>query len=120
MYRSGQSKSRCFGRRALIPQSKTESPTVSEIRLYVTTGEKEATRILDAMTEEADYEEFAVATTEIDEKKNVWEASVYCLADDEDEVGALFQATVSGLYPDLVVAREVIRTWTGSPSRSKG
>lgn len=81
---------------------------MSEIRLYVTTGEKEATRILDAMTEEADYEEFAVATTEIDEKKNVWEASVYCLADDEDEVGALFQATVSGLYPDLVVAREVI------------
>jgi ribosomal protein L11 methyltransferase len=53
---------------------------VSEIRLYVTTTEKKAEQILDLLTEVFGEEDFAIATTEVDEKKDVWEASVYMMA----------------------------------------
>lgn len=81
---------------------------MSEIRFYATTSEKKASHILDTMTEEVDFEDFAVATTEIDEKKDIWEVSVYCLADDEEAVRPMFEAVLKDLYPELGVEREVI------------
>ena len=50
---------------------------MSEIRLYVTTTEVQAGEILDLLSEVFGEEDFAIATTEIDEKKDIWEASVY-------------------------------------------
>ncbi len=54
---------------------------MSEIRLYVTTAEKKAGQVLDLLTDVFGEEDFAIATTEIDEKKDIWEASVYMMAD---------------------------------------
>ena len=49
---------------------------MSEIRLYVTTNEKKAGQVLDLMTPVFADEELPIATTEIDEKNDGWEASI--------------------------------------------
>ncbi|MGV8938778.1 MAG: 50S ribosomal protein L11 methyltransferase [Allorhizobium sp.] len=81
---------------------------MSEIRLYMIVNEKNATRILDLMTAGFDEDDLAIATTEIDEKNDVWEASVYMLFEEEDQVRARLEAMLSGEYPDLAIEREVI------------
>lgn len=47
---------------------------MSEIRLYVTSTEKGAGEILDILSEVFGEEDFAIATTEVDEKRDIWEA----------------------------------------------
>ncbi|WFU11013.1 50S ribosomal protein L11 methyltransferase [Rhizobium sp. CB3090] len=81
---------------------------MSEIRLYVTTTEKKAAQILDLMTPVFEDEELPIATTEIDEKKDIWEASIYLYADDEDDVQARFASVLKSAFPELVIEREVI------------
>jgi ribosomal protein L11 methyltransferase len=81
---------------------------VSEIRLYVTTAEKKAGQVLDLLTEVFGEEDFAIATTEIDEKKDIWEASVYMMREDEDEVRLRVEEALKAPFPDLKVEREVI------------
>jgi len=81
---------------------------VSEIRLYVTTGEDDANRILDLLSNAFVEDDLAIATTEIDEKNDVWEASIYMLFSEEDETRARFEAVLSQGYGDLEIAREVI------------
>nr|WP_210263661.1 50S ribosomal protein L11 methyltransferase [Rhizobium sp. SEMIA 4085] len=81
---------------------------VSEIRLYVTTAEKKAGQVLDLLTEVFGEEDFAIATTEIDEKKDIWEASVYMMKEDEDEVRLRVEEALKAPFPDLKVEREII------------
>ncbi|WP_037151043.1 50S ribosomal protein L11 methyltransferase [Rhizobium freirei] len=81
---------------------------MSEIRLYVTTNEKEAGQILDLMTPVFEDEELPIATTEIDEKKDIWEASIYLYADDEEDVRSRFEALLKPNFPGLSVQKEVI------------
>ncbi|ULJ72878.1 50S ribosomal protein L11 methyltransferase [Rhizobium gallicum] len=81
---------------------------MSEIRLYVTTAEKKAGQVLDLLTEVFGEEDFALATTEIDEKKDIWEASVYMMREDEDEVRLRVEEALKAPFPDLRVEREVI------------
>jgi ribosomal protein L11 methyltransferase len=81
---------------------------VSEIRLYVTTAEKKAGQVLDLLTEVFGEEDFAIATTEIDEKKDIWEASVYMMREDEDEVRLRVEEALKAPFPDLKVEREII------------
>ncbi len=81
---------------------------MSEIRLYVTTTEKKAEQILDLMTPVFEDEDLPIATTEIDEKKDVWEASIYLMIDEEDEVRARFSELLKPAFPDLSIEREVI------------
>ena len=57
---------------------------MSEIRLYVAATERDAERILDILSDVFGEEDIALATTEVDEKRDLWEASVYLMADDED------------------------------------
>ena len=85
-----------------------ERTDLSEIRLYVSTNERDAERILGILSEIFGEEDYAIGTTEVDEKRDLWEASVYMMADEEDE---LRQRIVDGLahaYPDAVVEREII------------
>jgi len=79
-----------------------------DIRLYVTTTEARAGAILDLMTEVFGEEDFAIATTEIDERKDIWEASVYMTFDDEAQVSERLQALLSAEHGDLSIEREVI------------
>ncbi len=81
---------------------------MSEIRLYVTTTEKQAEQILDLMSEVFGEEDFAIATTEIDEKKDIWEASVYMMTADEADVRARVEAALRLSFPEATLEREVI------------
>ncbi|KAA0700315.1 50S ribosomal protein L11 methyltransferase [Neorhizobium sp. P12A] len=81
---------------------------MSEIRLYVTTTEKKAEEILDLLTPVFEDEDFPIATTEVDEKKDIWEASVYLMADEEDEIRARFAEVLKDGFSDLFIEKEVI------------
>ena len=48
---------------------------MSEIRLYVTTTEIKAGEILDLMSDYFGEEDIAIATTEVDEKRDIWAVS---------------------------------------------
>jgi ribosomal protein L11 methyltransferase len=63
---------------------------VSEIRFYITTTEKRAETALSLMTDAFEEDGYAIATMEIDEKKDIWEASVYMFRVDEEEVHGRF------------------------------
>ncbi len=79
-----------------------------DIRLYVTTTEVRAGVILDLMTEAFGEEDLAIATTEIDERKDIWEASVYITFDDEQAMTERLQALFASEHGDLAIEREVI------------
>ncbi|AXV15700.1 50S ribosomal protein L11 methyltransferase [Neorhizobium sp. SOG26] len=81
---------------------------MSEIRLYVTSTEKGAAEILDILSEVFGEEDFAIATTEVDEKRDIWEASVYMMAEDEDMVRERVAEGLRHAFPDAVIEREVI------------
>ncbi len=81
---------------------------MSEIRLYVSTTEKQAEQVLDLLSEVFGEEDFAIATTEIDEKRDIWEASVYMMREDEDEVRQRVSEALAAAYPELSIQREVI------------
>jgi ribosomal protein L11 methyltransferase len=81
---------------------------LNEIRLYVTTTERDAERILDLMTPAFEDEELPIATSEIDEKNDVWEASVYLFTEQEEDVRARFAEVLRPAYPALQIHKEVI------------
>lgn len=81
---------------------------MSEIRLYVTTTEAVAGEILDLMTVCFGEEDLAIATTEVDEKNDVWEASVYMLADEEEAIRARLEDLFSADFAELEIQREVL------------
>ncbi|MBX5212766.1 MULTISPECIES: 50S ribosomal protein L11 methyltransferase [unclassified Rhizobium] len=81
---------------------------MSEIRLYVSTTESEAEAILDLLTQVFGEEDFAIGTTEIDERKDVWEASVYMMTEDESDVRSRIEAALKVAFPDAQLLREVI------------
>src|SRR5690606_22179033 len=47
-------------------------------------------------------------TTEVDEKRDLWEASVYTMADEEDEVRLRMVEGLSHAYPNATIEKEVI------------
>ncbi|MFC3164451.1 50S ribosomal protein L11 methyltransferase [Ciceribacter thiooxidans] len=81
---------------------------MSEIRLYVTVTEKVANDILELMTSFFGEEDYAIATTEIDEKNDVWEASIYLMADEEAEVHDRLSVMLAEDFSSLAIEREVI------------
>lgn len=81
---------------------------MSEIRLYVTVTEKVANDILELMTSFFGEEDYAIATTEIDEKNDVWEASIYLMADEEAEVHERLSVMLAEDFSSLEIEREVI------------
>ncbi len=81
---------------------------MSEIRLFITTTEKNAEAILSLMTDAFEDEGYAIATMEIDEKRDIWEASLYLMADEEEEMRARFAALVKPAFPAAKIEREDI------------
>ncbi len=92
----------------LQPETVRKNRPLSEIRLYVTATEKDAARILDILSEVFGEEDFAIGTTEVDEKRDLWEASVYTMADEEDEVRLRMVEGLSHAYPNATIEKEVI------------
>ncbi len=81
---------------------------MSEIRLYVTVTEKVANDILELMTNFFGEEDYAIATTEVDEKNDVWEASIYLMAEEEAEVHERLREMLAADFSSLEIEREVI------------
>ena len=81
---------------------------MSDIRLFITTTEKTAGAILDLMSDAFEEDGYAIATMEIDEKRDLWEASLYIDFDEEAEMTERFAALVGDAYPELAINREII------------
>ncbi len=81
---------------------------MSEIRLFVTTTEVQAGEVLDLLSEVFGEEDVAIATTEVDEKRDIWEASVYLLESEEEDARSRIEDALKITYPKLVLEREVI------------
>lgn len=81
---------------------------MNEIRLYVRTTERDAERILDLMTPVFEDEELPIATSEIDEKNDIWEASIYLYAEQEEDVLPRFEELLQATYPGLEIEKEII------------
>lgn len=81
---------------------------MSEIRLFISTTEARAERFLERLTEVFGEEDFAIGTTEIDEKKDIWEASIYMMREDEETVEPRFLACLTDEFAGLVIEREVL------------
>ncbi len=81
---------------------------MSEIRLYVTVNEVTAGEVLDLLSDVFGEEDFAIATTEVDEKRDIWEASVYMMADEEEMVRDRVADALAEPFPDLTISREII------------
>ncbi|WLS02685.1 50S ribosomal protein L11 methyltransferase [Shinella oryzae] len=79
---------------------------MSEIRLYISTTEKRAEHALALMSDAFEEEGFAIATMEIDEKNDIWEASVYVFRPDEAEVYDRFAALLAADFPGVRIQRE--------------
>ncbi len=79
---------------------------MSEIRLYITTTEKLADAALSLMTDAFEEEGYAIATMEIDEKRDIWEASIYMFRPDEADIHARFTALLAADFPDAEIHRE--------------
>ena len=91
-------------------QQNKKAGNVSQIRLYVTTDEAGAAQVLDGLSMTLGEEPYALATMEIDEKANIWEASVYLEADEEEALRTVFSGVVERLYgaDALTVEKEII------------
>ena len=81
---------------------------MSEIRLFVTTTEKQAEAVLDRLSEVFGEEDFAIGTTEVDEKRDVWEASIYMMAVDEESVNERLTDALAEDFAHLSIEREVL------------
>lgn len=79
---------------------------MSDFRLYVRTRERDAARLLDLMSDALEEDGFAMATMEIDEKADLWEASIYVTTDEEPEIRARFGAIVTEALPDAQIETE--------------
>ncbi|WP_337181072.1 50S ribosomal protein L11 methyltransferase [Shinella sp.] len=81
---------------------------MSEIRLYITTTERRAEAALALMSDAFEEEGYAIATMEIDEKNDVWEASVYMFRPEEAEIRERFAALLAADFPGVEIQREVL------------
>lgn len=81
---------------------------MSDLRLFITTTEKQSEVIMDLMTEAFEDDGYAIATMEMDEKKDIWEASLYIDFDEEDEMWARLSDVIVAHFPDATIKREVI------------
>ncbi|MBB4063568.1 50S ribosomal protein L11 methyltransferase [Gellertiella hungarica] len=79
---------------------------MSEIRLYVSTTEARAERILEALTDFFGEEDFAIGTTEIDEKNDIWEASIYMMRNEEEALLPRLRECLSGEFGNDTILRE--------------
>jgi ribosomal protein L11 methyltransferase len=81
---------------------------VSQIRLYVTTSERDADVILGLMTDVFEDRGYAIATMEIDEKRDLWEASVYLQEEEEADIRAEFAGLLAPGFAKLSIEKEVL------------
>lgn len=81
---------------------------MSDIRYYISTTEKRTEQILDLLTDVFGEEDLAIGTTEVDEKSDIWEVSVYMLYEQEDEILPRIREALAADYGADELQREVL------------
>lgn len=81
---------------------------MADIRLFVTTTEVQSEIILDLMSAAFEEDGYAIATMEMDEKKDIWEASLYLDLHEEDAMRVRFAEVLEPHFPGMAIEREVI------------
>lgn len=78
------------------------------MRLFITTTEILSEVAMSLMTDAFEDEGYAIATMEMDEKNDIWEASIYIDFDEEEEMRERFAGVIGERFPDAEIQREVI------------
>lgn len=81
---------------------------MNQIRLFVTGTEAESARLLDLMSDAFEEEGFPLATMEIDEDRDIWEASIYAETSLESVVHDRLASIVAGAFGDRPIGREAL------------
>ncbi len=81
---------------------------MADIRLFVTTTEIQSEIILQLMSDAFEEDGYAIATMEMDEKNDIWEASLYLDLDEEEAMRARLAEVLEPHFPDKTIEREVI------------
>ncbi len=81
---------------------------MSELRYYISTSEARAERILDVLSEVFGEDDVAIGTTEIDERNDIWEASIYMLFEQEEALLPRLKDALSDEFADDKLLREVL------------
>ncbi len=78
------------------------------MRLFITTTEILSEVAMSLMTDAFEDEGYAIATMEMDEKNDIWEASIYIDFDEEEDMRERFAGVIGERFPDAEIQREVI------------
>lgn len=81
---------------------------MSELRYFISTTEARAERILDRLSEAFGEDDFAIGTMEIDERKDIWEASIYLRFEQEEALLTRLEAALGGDFGSEALKREVL------------
>lgn len=81
---------------------------MSELRYFISTTEARSERILDVLSEAFGDFDFAIGTTEVDEYNDIWEASIYLLFEEEEELLPRLKAALAPEFSDEELKREVL------------
>ena len=81
---------------------------MSQLRLFIRGSENDCNLAMDLLADWMEEEGLPLATMEVDEKRDLWETSVYVDAADADDVRAVMQTRLAGKFPDIVVDTETL------------
>lgn len=81
---------------------------MSTSRLYVTTDEQGAARALDLLAELFEEDGYTVASSEIDEKRNIWQASLYLDHEDATAFANAVSVCLEPHFPGIEVETEIL------------
>lgn len=81
---------------------------MSQHRLYVTANEADAAAMLERLSAEFEEEGFALATMEVDEKADRWEASIYVTEEEREPVLARLAACLRSDFGEVKIGEEVL------------
>lgn len=81
---------------------------MSELRYFISTTEARAERIMDRLSEAFGEDDFAVGTMEIDERDDIWEASIYLRFEQEDMLLPRLKAALGDEFGSEPLQRDVL------------
>jgi len=79
---------------------------VTQIRLYITASEAVCATALDLLSQRFEDDGYPIATQEIDEDRDVWEASLYASADEKERIWKAMSECLASAFPELGVRIE--------------
>ncbi|PWV99216.1 [LSU ribosomal protein L11P]-lysine N-methyltransferase [Hoeflea marina] len=81
---------------------------MSNVRLYLSTNEAGAGRALELLSDIFEDEGHPVATMEVDEAADIWEASLYLEAEDDGSIAARMAECLADAFPGVAIQTEIL------------